>query len=165
VIESFSLPSSTSRVSLEYDGESFFRVIAINTGNREETLLVETEGPYRGEKLLIGDAPYSLDVEADGAWTIRIEAVDMADGPLESLDGMGDFVSDFFMPTRSGEVPYTFSHQGVENFRVVLRCADGEVTVQDTVGLIDAEGVVPFGEGPCLWIVEADDTWQIMPQE
>jgi hypothetical protein len=162
--DAVSLPSPTSRARLEYSGEGIFRVIAVGVEDGEEILLVETEGPYSGEKLLSGATSYFLNVDAEGEWSMQIEAVGTSDQPLEELAGTGDFVSEFFMPSRSGEVPYTFTHDGLDTFRVVLRCADGETTVLDTEGLVNPDALVPFGDGPCLWIVEADGNWQIIPQ-
>jgi hypothetical protein len=165
-IDPFSLPAPISRVVLEHNGEGFFRVSAIGVEDGEETLLVETEGPYTGEQLLTGATSYFLDIETDGSWNIQIEAVGTSDQPLDELAGTGDFVSEFFMPSRSGEVPYTFTHNGLNRFLVVLRCADGETIVLDAEeGLVNNDALVPFGEGPCLWEVEADGDWQIFPQD
>jgi hypothetical protein len=163
-IDPFSLPAPTSRVVMEYNGEGLFRVLAAGVENNEETLLVETEGAYTGARLLDDSTSYFLDLEASGEWFITIEAVGMSDEPLEALTGTGDFVSEFFMPSRSGEVPYTFTHDGLNSFLVVLHCADGETIVQDSEGLVNQDALVPFGGGPCLWEVEADGNWQILPQ-
>jgi hypothetical protein len=164
----FLLPSLTNRVFAQHEGEGQFLV---NTSMPEgdvitQEVLVNTTGPYTGTTLLTGDtnSEFYLDIVADGAWRVEIEAIETQDTSIGDLNGTGDFVSDFFSPPSNEPISYQFQHSGTEDFVVYLRCADGQVALVSERGSANIERDVSFADGPCLWVVNADGEWSITPQ-
>jgi hypothetical protein len=147
----------------QHSGEGNFTVTAVSNGGVAEELLINTTGIYSGAVLLTNGTDYILEVAADDFWTITIEAIPRSDEPIDSLQGSGDFVSDLFEPQRTDAVPYIFTHDGQGNFAVILRCAGEAELVQNASGVTDNQATVRFGEGPCLWQVNADGNWGIQP--
>jgi hypothetical protein len=161
VTPEFSLPAAFTRVSFTHQGQRNFIVKAYKAGGREE-LLANAIGDYTGAALLQG-APGErllLEVQADGAWTVQISAVEF-DNSAVNLSGRGDTVSALFTPPAVGPVPYAFTHDGRRNFIVWLRCAGGDDLAQNNIGPTSGTAVTRFRNGPCLWEVRADGAWSI----
>jgi len=164
VTDKFTPPGALTTIGFTHDGDSNFAVFAYDAKGTK-TLLVNTIGHYSGTHLLVGtDAPLFLEVQADGNWTAEIKPLAVSSQPLDSFDGQGDMVSDVFQPSASGPTPYTFTHTGESNFAVFLVCADGRDLLQNEIGAVNNEGVVTFGQPPCLWEVQADGKWTIHPK-
>jgi len=153
------LPSPVSVARLTHDGQRNFIVTAYVADEAE--LLVNTIGPYHGERPLWGREPVVLDIDADGSWTIEIRAIGFAHSP--AFSGRGDAVSGLFDPPRSGA--WEIQHNGQRNFIVLLHCAGGSDLVQNEIGPVSGSTVVRFAKGPCLWEVEADGSWSLKPRE
>ncbi len=163
VTDPFYLRAPVNRIKFRHRGESNFIVHAFDPSGEEE-YLVNVIGNYDGSVPLFGEGEWYLEVDADGPWTARIEAVPMASKPVLSLSGSGDYVSDAFMPSRTGPVPYAFTHSGESNFIVHLYCGDEADYVQNEIGPVENSAVARFAEGPCLWEVNADGEWSIAPK-
>jgi hypothetical protein len=73
-------------------------------------------GAYQGQHPLTTDSGdlASFDIQADGAWTLRIDPIPY--GGLPANEGKGDYVSAIFNPPGNG--PWEIAHSGQRNFIV-----------------------------------------------
>jgi len=156
--EAVTLPAPVSVATFTHDGSRNFIVTAYTTGR--PSLLVNEIGRYRGQRPLSGNAPVTLDIDADGPWTVRIEPIGTDGTP--AFNGTGDAVSALFTPPTTG--PWEIAHSGTSNFIVSLHCAGGSRLVQNEIGRVQASAVVQFTRGPCFWEVEADGAWSLKPR-
>jgi hypothetical protein len=157
------LPAQTSRVQARYDGSGALTVSAINMESNETRVLVSTTAPYSGTTLITGTAEYAFEIVANSDWSLEVEAVPLSEESIQVFGNTGDAVSNFFMPERTGRVPYMVQHMGNENFRVLLRCAESEQVLIEESGQVSQQVLANFDAGPCLWAVTADGEWQISP--
>jgi hypothetical protein len=151
-------PWPISVATLSHDGRSNFIVKSFKGGR--STLLVNEIGQYRGQRPLVGTDPITFDIDADGAWTIRIEPI--AQGGAPPFSGRGDAVGALFAPPSSGA--WEISHDGKSNFIASLHCASGSSLIQNEIGPVLGSRMVQFGRGPCFWEVEADGAWILNPR-
>jgi hypothetical protein len=151
-------PSPLSVATFTHDGQRNFIVQSFR-GDRSQ-LLVNVIGSYRGQRPIVGAEPLTFDIEADGAWTLRLEPI--APGGSPPFSGRGDSVSALFDPPPTG--PWELSHDGQRNFIVELHCAGGSSLIQNSIGPFRGSGVVQFKLGPCLWEVLADGAWSLSPR-
>lgn len=164
VTDPFTPPSTINRVFLTHQGRANFIVHVFKADGSEDNLVNEI-GAYDGVRPLIGAAgAYYFEVNADGPWTIRVEAITQELDAAAGLEGSGDYVSGVFTPAHDGPTPYTVSHDGQANFIVHLYCAGGEDSVQNEIGKVSGSVVARFAEGPCFWDVRADGAWSLMPK-
>lgn len=162
VTRNFRAPSEVNRVTLSHTGESNFIVDAFGPEGQE--LIVNHIGDYEGSVPLFGGGRYLFEVEADGPWTIDVEPIGEEQGAASRLSGRGDYASGLFFPTVEGPTAYTFTHAGESNFAVTLHCSDGVDLVQNEIGRVRNTVIPEFGEGPCLWQIEADGSWSLGPR-
>jgi hypothetical protein len=151
-------PCSICRAVFTHSGSANFIVTAFQAG--EETLLVNEIGAYSGARPIFGTEPVTFDIDADGAWSLRIEPIALSGSA--PFSGAGDAVSDLFDPPDDG--PWELTHDGEANFIVQLHCGGGSDLVQNEIGPISGSSVVGFEDGPCLWEVEADGNWSLAPR-
>ena len=151
-------PAEWSVAQFTHDGRRNF--IVKSFGGPREELLVNTIGSYTGARPIHATDPRSLDIDADGAWTVQIDPIGIADGA--AFSGHGDAVGGWFDPPGSG--PWTFTHDGQKNFIARAHCAGGDVLAQNVIGALDASRVMQFRGGPCFWEVEADGNWSLAPR-
>lgn len=151
-------PSSVNIATFTHAGSSNFVVRVFGGGS--EGLLINEIGFYQGSRPIFGADPFTLDIDADGAWTLRLEAIGEAEGA--PFSGTGDAASGLFDPPDSGA--WEFFHDGQSNFAVLLHCADGTDLVQNEIGAVSGSGIIEFGAAPCLWEVEADGNWSLQPR-
>jgi hypothetical protein len=163
VTDKFTLPAHYSRATVKHQGERNFAVWVYFADNSRD-LLVNTIGDYDGTVLLRGAGETFFEIEADGPWTITVDALGPDDAAAQGVSGSGDYVSGTFMPARVGPVPYSFSHNGEDNFAVWLRCDGGDDLVANEIGKVSGEVVVDFEKGPCVWEVRADGDWNVRPK-
>lgn len=152
------LPSPATVVTFTHNGSRNFIVKAF--AGSSEQLLVNVIGGYRGQRPVFSNGPITFDIQADGDWTLRAEAIQA--GGSAPFSGSGDAVSALFTPPASG--PWEISHGGSRNFIVRLHCLSGTRLVQNQIGRVQSSGVVQFGQGPCLWEVQADGEWSLRPR-
>ena len=182
--DTFSLDEGIAAFDIRHDGMGEFSVDLINSRGRSERLLVNTSGRYSGivgvgvnEDSLSGSdpGPYSLSVEASGAWDIEISQPDWKSGdraPI-SLRGSGNDVAGP-IELQAGRVNFNFVHDGSSNFAVDLMKTDGTLaanlaneqggfrgTKSLTVRAGAAQGAEPGVHG--LFVV-ADGNWTISMQ-
>lgn len=149
------LPSAVSIAQFTHTGQSNFIVHVYQSGGSD--LLINTIGSYRGSRPLSGSEPVTLDIDADGAWSVEVHPV----GFTESADfaGQGDAVSELFDPPPAGA--WDIQHNGQGNFIVLFHCAGGWDLVQNEIGSVNGSRVIEFDKGPCLWEVQADGGWSL----
>ncbi len=153
------MPSLINVLTFTHTGSRNFIVKSYVKG--KEDLLVNKIGAYQGTRPIFGIDPVTFDIQADGAWTIKVEPVDL--NKVEpSFSGKGDAVSGIFDPPPAGA--WEFTHTGQRNFIVVAHCAGGDVTVQNQIGPVSGSRVVSFPKGICIWEVEADGSWTLKPR-
>jgi hypothetical protein len=163
VTDPFTPPSGVYRVTLTHNGERNF-IVHVFFADGDDDSMVNEIGPYQGSRPLIGGKEVFFEVDADGAWTIRVEPLVFDEVAAQGIEGTGDQVSGLFTPLRQGPVPYAFTHNGERNFIVHLYCAGGDDSVQNEIGPVDGEAVARFEDAPCFWEVEADGDWSIRPK-
>jgi hypothetical protein len=164
VTDPFTPPSTINRVFLTHQGQRNF-IVRVFKADGSEAGMANEIGTYEGVRPLIGAAgDYYFEVDADGPWSIRVEAITQELDAADGLEGSGDYVSGVFTPESDGPTPYDVSHGGERNFIVHLYCAGGEDSVQNEIGAVSGSTVVRFAEGPCFWDVQADGAWSLMPK-
>jgi hypothetical protein len=152
------LPWPVSVATFTHDGQRNFIVHSFMNG--DDTLQVNQIGRYQGQRPVLGTAPVTFDIRADGAWTIKIEPIGLGGSP--PFSGSGDSVSALFTPPSTGA--WEVSHSGSRNFIVRLQCASGTTLVQNVIGQVQGSTIVQFGRGPCFWEVRADGNWSLKPR-
>ncbi|MCH7835282.1 MAG: hypothetical protein IH864_00255 [Chloroflexi bacterium] len=152
-------PASVSVATFTHSGSSNFIVHTFQAG--EEDFLINVIGSYQGSRPIFGEEPITFDIDADGAWTLRLEALGIA--ASASFSGVGDAVSGGILDVPSTGA-WEVSHDGQSNFAVWLHCADGSDLIQNEIGVVSGSTVIDFGSAPCLWEVEADGTWSLQPR-
>jgi len=153
------LPFPISVATFTHDGQRNFIVRSFVNG--QGALQVNKIGRYQGQRPFFGNAaPVTFDIQADGAWTIRIEPVGL--GGTAPFSGSGDSVSAIFDPPANGA--WEISHSGSRNFIVRLHCTSGSKLIQNSIGSMQGSSIIQFGPGPCLWEVQADGAWSLKPR-
>lgn len=149
-------------VTATHDGGSNFVINALNASNDATgDLLVNTIGAYNGINVY-GFNSFSeattLEIKADGNWSISIAPISTA--PALVTSGAGDGVYLFDGP--SGKL--TATHDGSSNF-VLFE----ETSETFSMGLLVNEigaysGTVPLSAGPSVITVKADGAWTLVAE-
>lgn len=158
VPDAFFLPAGDSVLTFTHNGSRNFAVWAYVGDQRE--LLVNTIGAYSGSRPLSASTPITLDITADGGWTVQVDPI--PPGGTVAFSGTGDSVSGWF--DSPGRATIDATHDGSRNFAVWAQCAGGRALVQNQIGAVNGSGVVNFSRGPCYWNVQADGNWSLTPR-
>ena len=146
-------------VSATHDGSSNFALSVLDASNAPTgQLLVNTIGAYKGTTAYGFNAlgtGTTIQVKADGNWTITISPVSTAPALVPS--GAGDGV---FLYSGSAS-KLTATHDGSRNFNVIE-----ETGKAFNFGLLINEigaysGTVPLSSGPSVIVVGANGTWTL----
>lgn len=155
-----SLPAEASAglIVANHTGSSNFVIDGLDDSNQPTgDLLVNEIGPYEGTTAFginaFGDAS-SLQVTADGTWTLDITPISAA--PELESQGTGDAAFIYTGPPAQLHA----THDGDSNFIVY------EDTDAFSMGLLineigTYEGTVPLSEGPSFVTVNADGQWSL----
>ena len=149
-------------VTATHDGDRNFIVNVLDASNSPTgDLLVNTIGAYSGTAVYgfsaFGDGT-TLEVNADGNWTITISPVSAA--PALAASGTGDAVYLFDGP--AGKL--TATHSGSRNF-IVTEDTGEAFSMGLLVNTIGAyTGTVPLSSGPSVISVKADGTWTLLAE-
>lgn len=155
----FTLPAPVSVAHFTHSGSSNF-IVEVYTGN-EKDLLINTIGAYDGYRPLVSLEQVSLNITADGGWSVQIDPIGVAN--TAAFSGRGDAVSGLFDPPASGA--WEIAHNGKSNFIVFLHCAGGSRLIQNEIGPVTGSTIIQFAEGPCFWEVQADGAWSLSPRQ
>lgn len=146
-------------VTAEHSGGGNFALTVLDAANQSTgELLVNTIGQYSGATAwgvsALGDGE-TIQVTADGAWTVTIQPFSTAEPMPESGSGDGVFLYE------GGAGTLQVTHSGQSNF-VVREETDQLFNLGLLINEIGAyEGSVPMQEGPSLIMVEADGSWTL----
>ncbi len=164
ITEPFSVTEPYNRLEAQHTGSHTFTIYATDEETQEKSTLVDTTGAYQGSSVLLGPKVYSLEIYADGKWTMDIEPLSVNQETAQEVSGQGDMVSDMFQPPGSDPIMYRITHGGDGLFRLNVHCADSRFVVQESTGQVDTEAPVDFTQGPCLWDIRANGVWRIEAQ-
>lgn len=146
------------RARISYTGDRTFVVLSIDSLGRS-TMLASSYGAYKGCSLLLGEGPYTLEVEANGPWTIELERVETVDAA--AFSGRGESVTDMAV-LPGGQ--YRLIHDGKSNFLVWAYTTAGEQLLTNRLGRADETVTVDVPEDSLVFfVVRADGKWTIEP--
>ena len=157
-IDALDLPAAESVLTATHNGARNF-IIWAHSGQRRD-LLINKSGQYSGTRLVSSNQPVSFDIQADGLWQIKLQA--LSSGGQPPFSGSGDDVSQRFAPPNNGA--WEINHDGKRNFIVRLHCSGRTQLIQNQTGEVSGSRVVTFGRGPCFWEVQADGVWALSPR-
>lgn len=144
-------------VTLTHDGAANFIVQMLDVNNQMTTdNLTNTIGTYSGTTafgmMSLGEAPASIQITADGNWTMTVAPVSTAVELPAGATGDGVFLY-------SGDsANLAMTHDGAANF-IVYDFGDGIIN-PGLVNEIGAyTGTVPISAGPSVFVIRADGAW------
>lgn len=148
-------------VTSTHTGSANFIVGGLDSSNQPTTdSIVNAIGNYSGTAPLglfdLGNPSTSLQVQADGAWTVTISPI--ATAPALPASGTGDGV--FLYDGEAGT--WAITHAGSSNFIVSQVAGLFPGSLVNEIG--DYSGTVPVVAGPSVITIMADGTWTITPQ-
>ncbi|MBB5773732.1 hypothetical protein [Nonomuraea jabiensis] len=158
------LTKSPGLLALTHTGESNFIVTTVNSSGKQEQLLVNEIGPYKGTVLYNGDGTTksiaAVQIKADGAWSAVFKPPSKARcWCTATVQGSGDQVLKL-SPTR-GLRTVTAAHSGESNFIVQSYTRPGswgDLLFND-IGSYQGSAVLPAGTR--LVTVKADGPWTL----
>jgi hypothetical protein len=154
------LPDGADQVAvatISHKGSSNFAVWALDSNMEQQDLMVNRIGNYQGTVLfnLNGNDTTSLEVTADGAWTITVRSVlSLRQFKGAAATGTGDDV--IIYQGEAGAAALT--HNGESNF-AVWSYGDNTDLVVNQIGTY--KGTVRWSAGPSVIAVSADGKWSI----
>jgi hypothetical protein len=166
-VENFEIPEETAAISeIAHQGTANFAVWTLDSAGTQQDLLVNTIGNYQGTVLFDeqqGQHTAAFEIEADGAWTIRVLPVTRAPkwAGNEPLTGHGDGVILLTSPPE-GLTTTTIRHDGRANFAVWAYGDTTELLVNE-IGRYNGESLVPAGT--LVFEITADGDWRFSPLE
>ena len=144
------------RVHFTHSGRSNFIVHSYDaTGDKE--YLINEIGKYDGYVLLLGESPYTIEIEADGSWSYTIERLTKTNDI--AFSGKGDYVTGL-CSISSGV--WKFTHDGDSNFIVHLYTTEGRDYLINEIGEYSGKKLVEVPAGSYAFFeIEADGDWTI----
>ncbi|NUT31446.1 MAG: hypothetical protein HOV79_00070 [Hamadaea sp.] len=148
-------------LTASHDGEHYFSIAGLDDGNEPTLdLPVNAIGAYEGTTV-IGmneDGTTSLQITADGAWTITLAP--LASAPALPEGGTGDGVFTY----EGDAATWAVKHEGEHYFSLFEYTGEsfdmGMLATE--IGAYDGE--VPAEAGPAVVVVQADGAWTITPK-
>ncbi|MEU6788797.1 hypothetical protein ABZ912_57255 [Nonomuraea angiospora] len=158
------LTKSPGLLTLTHTGESNFIVTTVNSSGKQEQLLANEIGPYKGTVLYNGDGTTksiaAVQIKADGAWSAVFKPLSKARcWCTATMKGTGDQVLKL-SPTR-GLRTVTAVHIGESNFIVqsYTRLGSWGDLLFNDIGSYQGSSVLPAGTR--LVTVKADGPWTL----
>ncbi|WP_406674062.1 hypothetical protein WBK31_39460 [Nonomuraea sp. N2-4H] len=155
---------SAGLLTLKHTGESNFIVTTVNSSGKQEELLVNEIGPYKGTVLYNGDGTTksiaAIQIKADGAWSAVFKPLSKARCWCSAtIRGTGDQVLKL-SPTR-GLRTVTATHSGESNFIVHSHTRPGRWgdLLFNEIGTYRGKTLLPAGTR--LVVVKADGSWTL----
>jgi TM2 domain-containing membrane protein YozV len=146
-------------VTATHDGSSNFSLSVLDASNASTgQLLVNTIGAYKGTTsygfTTLGKGT-TIQITADGKWTLSISPVSAAPAMVPS--GAGDGV--FLYSGKAGKL--TATHDGTSNFTVSEETGEAfhDGLLINQIGAYS--GTVPLSSGPSVIVVGADGNWTL----
>lgn len=156
VLSNIVVGSGIYRIHFTHTGVDNFIVKSYDASKNDE-LLINHIGNYDGFILLLGESPFSIEITADGAWTCNIEQLEPVNE--SSFSGKGDYVTGLFT-FASGTME--FSHDGNDNFIVVIYTSDGQRLLVNEIGSYSGKKMINVPTGTYAFFeIIADGNWTI----
>jgi len=166
----FTLTAGLTTFRMKHTGKSNFAVELLDANANTVELLANVIGSYDGGTAVsIKTAgKYSVNVDADGPWTIEIlqpgAAERAAAVPLpQTFSGQGPVSSPLFS-ANSGSLRLAMKHSGDANFSVIVMDTQGRTIdlAANVIGPYDGSKVVRLpSKGIYILVVEANGPWTI----
>lgn len=151
-------PAEAVIVAATHRGQSNFAVWTLDKQLQQGELLVNTIGNYRGTVPLDfeeGTETARIQVDADGAWTLKIKPMSSARSFSSDIKGKGDDVVLY----DDGAKVATIKHRGSSNFTVWFYAQDGSDLLVNEIGNYQGESVLT---GRAILAITADGPWSIV---
>lgn len=151
---------TAATVTAQHTGQSNFVLNVLDAANQPTgDLLVNRIGNYSGTTAYgmnaFGGDPVTLQVEADGQWTITVAPLATAPELAVPTQGAGDGVFRYL----GGAAPWTFTHTGSSNFAVIQYGGIMPGLLVNEIGQF--QGTVPVTGGPSIVTMTADGAWTV----
>jgi len=151
-------PGVLAVADMTHSGAGGFWVTGYNSDNGTIGGLVSANGPYDGTVMLnslFDEDTASLEVLADGAWSVTVRSIDT----VETLDGpySGDHDTVFKYEGPGGTASST--HGGESNFIIWSFGEPRKQLVENEIGVFS--GTAEFQPGPTYVAVVADGPWTL----
>ncbi|PWD50687.1 hypothetical protein C8046_08495 [Serinibacter arcticus] len=148
--------SSLGTIAASHEGSSNFALWAMDASNNQLDLLVNEIGSYTGTVPwgFRDDDVTSVQVEADGNWSLTFSSVSSAPQLTLPASGTGDTVLIY----QGGAATPSFTHQGESNFAVWVYGSSSDLLINE-IGAYT--GTHALKAGPAFIVVEADGAWTI----
>lgn len=161
VVTDIAVGDGLYRVHFTHSGRRNFIVKAYDA-EHERDLLVNEIGRYDGYVLLSGDSPYSFEIDADGAWSYKVER--LTEISAASFSGRGDYVTGLSSTAQSGV--WKFTHNGDSNFIVRIYTTEGRDSLVNEIGRYEGKKMVEIpNDSNAMFEITADGDWTIAPEE
>lgn len=152
--------AKTGIVAATHQGSANFSVSALDSNNQPTgDLLVNTIGNYSGVTAFgfndLGNDPVTLQVQADGNWSLTIAPVSAA--PVMKVPGGG--TGDQVFKYDGGAATWTINNTGQGNFSVIQYGGTFPNLAVNEIG--NYAGSVPMQAGPSVVVIGSDGTWSV----
>jgi len=118
-------------LDITHNGSGKFYVRAYDDKGNEK-ILVDTQGGYSGKLTVPGFYPFSLDITADGEWTVTARFSSRG-GEENLFSGSGDYVTGMFNVS-ANSCEWKIEYVGEGPFVVRLHVSDETETLVDSAG-------------------------------
>ena len=170
-ISSIQLDTGLTIITLTHTGSANFVVWLRDSNGDDVDLLVNEIGPFNGSTALgiATSGNYALDIDADGAWTIKIEQLKptSAPGVPHTFTGTGPEASPLFW-LDDALTTFDMSHDGSSNFAIWLLDSNGDPVDLLVNEIGDFDGSTAVGvpaAGVYILDVEADGDWTVSVEQ
>ncbi|MFI7615095.1 hypothetical protein ACIBP6_28075 [Nonomuraea terrae] len=155
--------SQPSIVKATHQGESNFIVWALNSSGKQSALVANAVGDYKGTRafnVIRAQKVRSLEVSADGPWTLQVLPITKARYWAINAKGTG---ADVLRLTAPAKAPrrITIRHSGESNFIVWALDNRGRYSKLLANKIGDYRGRVLLPAGTRYATIEADGGWSI----
>lgn len=162
-VVSIPVTSTPSIVKSTHQGESNFIVWALSTSGKQVDLVANAIGDHKGTRAFNvsrANKVRSLEVTADGSWTLQVLPISKARYWAISAKGAGADVLRLTAPSRAAR-RMTIRHSGESNFIVWALDNRGRYTKLLANRIGDYRGRVLLPAGTRYATIEADGAWTI----
>lgn len=153
-------PDFAHTATITHNGSSNFAVWTIDANGSRLDLLVNEIGTYSGVRPIdFRDRPAAFQIEADGQWTVVVQALNKAPRWPDQSSGTGSTVLVIAPDAVRGLTTVAITHSGESNFVVWAYGARNSDLLVNEIGSYSGKTILP------TWTVaieiEADGAWAI----
>ena len=165
--QQFHLEQGLSIFSMKHQGSAGFVIWLLDSSGKKVDLLADASGEFDGSKAegIITAGDYTLDISADGAWTVDITQPrpQIAQPAPFSVTGVGQHATPFFT-LKPGVATFRITHNGSSDFAVWLDDVNGKHVdlLANTVGTFNGTRAEDIDQGGIYLLdIDADGDWKI----